>query len=158
MQTDGTTSSATSGFARRDLLRMGLAGGGALAATPLLARLTGPAGGTALQSASSSSSGGVPDPPGFRHFSQELVVPKVLEAPVVDGRKTYSVTQYAKLLEVLPRPFPMTERWTFNGTFPGPTIRQVRDGPFTTVLNTNGLPRGEPLLDAPARVAHPAVL
>ena len=142
----GTTQSDSSArFARRDLLRMGLAGGGALAATPLLGRLNGAPEGVSLQAASGTISGKAPtDPPSFKHFSQQLFIPPVLSGTESNGRKVYSVTQFPKALQILPAPFPKTTLWTFNGTFPGPTIRQRRGGPLTKVVNHNELPEGNP--------------
>jgi FtsP/CotA-like multicopper oxidase with cupredoxin domain len=125
------------------MLRLGLAGGGAVAATPLLGRLTRSPDGVTLQS-SSGSSGDIPDPPSFPHFSQELKVPRVLTGTTRNGRTAYRVTQAPTALQILPAPFPKTTLWTFEGSFPGPTIRQQRGGPLTFVDNTNHLPKGNP--------------
>jgi FtsP/CotA-like multicopper oxidase with cupredoxin domain len=149
MHPEGTTPpDPSSRFARRDLLRMGLAGGGALAATPLLGRLTGAPDGVTLQGATGGViSGKAPtDPPKFPHFSQELKIPTVLTGKVQsDGRTHYTLTQSAKDLQVLPKPFPPTRLLTFNGSVPGPTIRQARNAPSISVVrNINALPAGNP--------------
>jgi spore coat protein A len=146
MHPDDTAQSAdASHLARRDLLRMGLAGGGALAATPLAGRLAGTSEVANLQDPGPGGGGGhVPDPPGFRHFSQLLKVPPVLRSTPDNGRERYSCTQAPKSLQILPPPFPRTTLWTFNGSFPGPTMRQKRLGPLTYVDNANRLPRGNP--------------
>ena len=133
----------SSRFARRDLLRLGLAGGGALAATPFLGRLAGAPEGVSLQ----GSSGGVidgdapTDPPKFPHFSQPLAIPPVLTGVLrSDGRTYFKLTQFEKELQILPKPFPPSRLLTFNGMVPGPTIRQTRNGSISVVENVNALP------------------
>jgi len=144
---DPTDLERPSRFARRDLLRMGLAGGGALAATPLLGGLTGAREGVTLQ----ASSGGVitgkapTDPPRFPHFSQPLAIPPELRGTLrSDGRTYFQLKQYEKELQILPKPFPPTKLLTFNGMVPGPTIRQTRNGSISVVENINALPPGNP--------------
>ena len=64
-------------------------------------------------------------------FSKPLVIPKVLTSS--------SVALTAKLADVQILPGKATRMWTYNGTFPGPTIRRPT-GQATTVTLTNSLP------------------
>jgi len=64
-------------------------------------------------------------------FTRPLIVPKVLTGP--------NITLTAKLAEVQILPGTKTKMWTYNGTFPGPTIRRPT-GQTTTVTLVNDLP------------------
>jgi spore coat protein A, manganese oxidase len=133
---------------RRDLLRLGLAGGGALAATPLMGRLArGPEGVNLQASSGGTISGDAPtDPPRIPHFTQPFRRNPELEPYKKDGqgRNVYRLTQAAGDFQILPPSFPATPLFMFNGTFPGPTIRQKRGGTPTVVENRNRLPKGHP--------------
>src|SRR3954467_5918624 len=162
---DPTDLERPSRFARRDLLRMGLAGGGALAATPLLGGLTGAREGVTPQAPPRGAREGVPlqassggvitgkaptDPPRFPHFSQPLAIPPELRGTLrSDGRTYFQLKQYEKELQILPKPFPPTKLLTFNGMVPGPTIRQTRNGSISVVENINALPPGNPYSPPP---------
>jgi spore coat protein A, manganese oxidase len=133
---------------RRDVLRMGLAASGALAATPLLDRLGNGADGVGavnLLSLAPKSDRDVGPPPNFARFSQPFRVPPVLRpSRIANGVRFYELEQRPALQQILPRPFPPTPIFGFNGIFPGPTIEQTRGGPLTVVANKNSLPRGNP--------------
>ncbi|UVS80475.1 multicopper oxidase family protein [Actinokineospora sp. UTMC 2448] len=73
----------------------------------------------------------VPLPPPFQ---APLPIPAVLE-PVGDGR--YEITQREAVAEILPGL--KTPLWTYEGTFPGPTIESRRGRPIT-VTHRNELP------------------
>jgi len=64
-------------------------------------------------------------------FSRPLVIPRVLTGS--------SITLTAKLADVQILPGRKTRMWTYNGTFPGPTIRRPT-GQTTTVTLVNDLP------------------
>ncbi len=64
-------------------------------------------------------------------FSRPLVIPKVLTGS--------NITLTAKLADVQILPGAKTKMWTYNGTFPGPTIRRPT-GQTTTVTLVNDLP------------------
>jgi FtsP/CotA-like multicopper oxidase with cupredoxin domain len=64
-------------------------------------------------------------------FSKPLVIPKVLTGS--------NVTLTAKLADVQILNGKPTRMWTYNGTFPGPTIRRPT-GQMTTVTLVNNLP------------------
>jgi len=64
-------------------------------------------------------------------FSRPLVIPAVLAAS--------NITLTAKLADVQILPGVKTRMWTYNGTFPGPTIRRPT-GQTTTVTLVNNLP------------------
>ncbi len=64
-------------------------------------------------------------------FSRPLVIPKVLTGS--------NITLTAKLADVQILPGTKTRMWTYNGTFPGPTIRRPT-GATTTVTLVNNLP------------------
>ena len=64
-------------------------------------------------------------------FSRPLVIPRVLTAS--------NITLTAKLADVQVLPGTKTKMWTYNGTFPGPTIRRPT-GQTTTVTLVNNLP------------------
>ena len=68
------------------------------------------------------------DPPAF---SRPLVIPRVLTGT--------NITLTAKLADVQILPGAKTRMWTYNGTFPGPTIRRPT-GQTTTVTLVNNLP------------------
>src|SRR5215218_9579707 len=98
MTMDQPGPSRTSGrLGRRDLLRMGLAGGGALAATPLLDRLSAGkdgAGAVNLLAVAGKSDDEPGPPPKFPHFSQPFRVPPVLQpSRSSNGEKLYNLEQ-----------------------------------------------------------------
>jgi spore coat protein A len=64
-------------------------------------------------------------------FSRPLIIPRVLTGP--------NITLTAKLADVQILPGAPTRMWTYNGTFPGPTIRRPT-GQTTTVTLVNNLP------------------
>jgi FtsP/CotA-like multicopper oxidase with cupredoxin domain len=64
-------------------------------------------------------------------FSKPLVIPKVLTSS--------NIALTAKLADVQILPGKATRMWTYNGTFPGPTIRRPT-GQTSTVTLTNSLP------------------
>ncbi len=64
-------------------------------------------------------------------FSRPLIIPKVLTGS--------NITLTAKLADVQILPGKKTRMWTYNGTFPGPTIRRPT-GQTTTVTLVNDLP------------------
>jgi FtsP/CotA-like multicopper oxidase with cupredoxin domain len=64
-------------------------------------------------------------------FSRPLIIPKVLTGS--------NITLTAKLADVQILPGAKTRMWTYNGTFPGPTIRRPT-GQTTTVTLVNNLP------------------
>lgn len=64
-------------------------------------------------------------------FSRPLVIPKVLTGP--------NITLTAAATDVQILPGAKTRMWTYNGTFPGPTIRRPA-GATTTVTLLNKLP------------------
>lgn len=64
-------------------------------------------------------------------FSRPLIIPKVLTGS--------NITLTAKLADVQILPGTKTKMWTYNGTFPGPTIRRPT-GQTTTVTLVNNLP------------------
>lgn len=66
-------------------------------------------------------------------FSRPLIIPKVLTGS--------NITLTAKLADVQILPGAKTKMWTYNGTFPGPTIRRPT-GRSTTVTLINNLPAG----------------
>lgn len=67
-------------------------------------------------------------------FSQPLHQPQVIDASAGG-----TVSLSAEVADVPILPGTPTEMWTYNGTFPGPTIRQ-RSGTPVTVAVTNNLP------------------
>jgi spore coat protein A len=77
----------------------------------------------------------VPLPPAFQ---TPLPIPAVLK-PVgtSSGVDRYEITQREATLEILPGV--KTSAWTYNGTFPGPTIESRRGRPIT-VTHRNELP------------------
>jgi len=127
---------------------MGLAGGGALAATPLFGRLTdGPDGAATanLMAVAARSDDDAGPPPKFPRFSQPFRVPPVLRpSRVANGVRFYELEQRPALQQILPKQFPPTPIFGFNGIYPGPTITQTRGGDLTVVANKNSLPRGNP--------------
>jgi spore coat protein A len=64
-------------------------------------------------------------------FSRPLIIPKVLTGS--------NITLTARLADVQILPGAKTRMWTYNGTFPGPTIRRPT-GQTTTVTLINDLP------------------
>jgi spore coat protein A, manganese oxidase len=150
MSIAGAGASGTSAhLGRREVLRMGLAAGGVLAATPLLDRFDrGPDGIGAvnqLSVAPKPGDGDVGQPPSFPHFSQPFRVPPVLRpSRTAKGVRFYNVEQRPALQQILPKQFPPTPILGFNGIYPGPTITQTRGGALTVVANKNSLPAGNP--------------
>jgi spore coat protein A, manganese oxidase len=143
------TNKPSASLARRDIIRMGLAGGGALAATPLLARLGGPSagvGGVTQQGVFGAIDGDAPGKsPRVPHFQRPLKIPPVLQpTSTADGVDTYDIVQKPSTAQILPPPFPPTPIFGFNGMYPGPTINQTRGANLTVVRNRNGLPAGHP--------------
>jgi spore coat protein A, manganese oxidase len=61
-------------------------------------------------------------------FSRPLVVPRVLTGS--------NITLTAKLADVQVLPGKKTRMWTYNGTFPGPTIRRPTGQTTTVTLVT----------------------
>jgi spore coat protein A, manganese oxidase len=118
-------------ISRREFLRMGLAGGLALAI---------PFGASACSSSGSGSTGTLlqskaklPAP-----FRVPLPVPPVLEPVRSDrGADYYELTQKAGESEILPGL--KTEVWGYDGLFPGPTI-ESRSGRRVVVRHQNELP------------------
>jgi spore coat protein A len=141
-------SSQSNAIPRRDLLRLGLAGGGAIAATPFIGRLASGSGDdhAVLQGAAGTTDDKAPgDPPKVAHFTQPLKIPPVLRpTSSAGGVDTYDLVQRPATAQILPKPFPPTPIFGFNGIYPGPTIRQLRSGNRTVVRNRNGLPPGHP--------------
>jgi len=77
----------------------------------------------------------VPLPPAFR---VPLPLPSVLRPlDTSGGTDRYEITQRATDVEILPGV--RTPMWTYNGTFPGPTI-ESRRGRHVTVAHRNELP------------------
>ncbi len=114
---------------RREFLRLGFAGGVALA-LPFGASSCSDEGptGTLLQSKAK-----LPEP-----FGVPLPVPPVLEPERTDdGIDYYEVTQRVGKVEILPGL--QTEVWGYEGIFPGPTI-ESRSGRKIVVRHTNDLP------------------
>jgi spore coat protein A len=84
-------------------------------------------------------------------FTRPLLIPKVLTGA--------NITLKAKLADIQILPGAKTRVWTYNGTFPGPTIRRPT-GQTTTVTLVNSLPAyaGELTLHNHGhQVAHPRV-
>ncbi|MFF5294177.1 multicopper oxidase family protein [Paractinoplanes globisporus] len=76
-----------------------------------------------------------PIPPAFR---RRLTIPPVLRPSRSDTTTDYyDITQTVARAGILPGP--ATELWTYNGSFPGPTIRSTR-GRTVKVRYTNNLP------------------
>ena len=118
-------------FSRREFLKLGLAGGMALALPFGTSACSGPgegSTGTLLRSRATLP----------RSFIVPLPVPEVLE-PVrseASGDR-YEVVQKAGRQEILPGL--KTEVWGYNGTFPGPTV-EARSGRRAVVRQWNELP------------------
>ena len=118
-------------FSRKQFLKMGLAGGLALAL---------PFGPSACSSSGAGSTGTLlpsraklPAP-----FRVPLPVPPVLEPVRSDGSADfYELTQKAGESEILPSL--KTEVWGYDGLFPGPTI-ESRSGRRIVVRQRNELP------------------
>src|SRR5215217_9215516 len=72
-------------------------------------------------------------PAGAVPFTSPLPIPQVIDQPEITIHAAPSPVQ------ILPAPAPATTMWTFNGTFPGPTIRR-RVGETTKVTFANDLP------------------
>ena len=116
-------------ISRREFLKLGLAGGVALAFPFGTSACSGEGStGTLLQSKAK-----LPDP-----FKVPLPLPPVLE-PVSTGAGVdhYEITQRVGKAEILPGL--ETEVWGYDGIFPGPTI-ESRSGRKIVVRQTNDLP------------------
>ena len=152
---DGTTTPLPADVSRRGLLRLALAGAGVVATGPVLARtglLDGGEGAVRQDALPGVVSGDAPfDGPAVPRFQRDLVIPAVL-APTsttsatrtAKATRTYDLEHRVSTQQILPAPFPATEVWGYNGTYPGPTIKQTRNGPLTVVRNKNSLPAGHP--------------
>jgi spore coat protein A, manganese oxidase len=170
---DVTAAAATtdegSSLSRRNLLRLTVAGAGATAAGPLLARsglLSGTAGADQQGTVAGVISGTAPmTGPKVPKFERE--VPRLPEArpsktvtETVMGRsatvKYYDIETKIGSADLLPWPFPRTQIWGYNGVYPGPTFRQRRNGAYTVVRNTNSLPASTSthLHSSPTQPAH----
>ncbi len=120
-RTGGAAAVMTDSMDRRALLRLGLAG---LAAPALLG----------TDSATRSL------PPGaVPRFAVDLPLPRVARATRVGGVDTYRMTQRPASVQVLPPGLPPTPLWTYDGSFPGPTIHAERGRP-AAVRQRNALP------------------
>src|ERR671921_2019762 len=116
-------------ISRREFLKLGLAGGVALA-LPFGASACSGEGSTGTLL---SSKARLPEP-----FRVPLPIPPVLEPVRSDANADYyEMTQRAGKMEILPGK--KTEVWGYNGIFPGPTI-ETHSGRKTIVCQTNALP------------------
>ena len=152
-------------LSRRNLLRLAMAGAGATAAGPVLARsgwFSGQPGVVQQGTVAGVISGTAPMAgPRVTKFERDLLVPAVLP-PVKKtvGGKTvryYDITQRVGSTDLLPAPFPRTEVWGYNGIYPGPTIKQVENDPVPMVVKmTNTLPNptSTHLHGSPTQPAH----
>jgi FtsP/CotA-like multicopper oxidase with cupredoxin domain len=151
-----------------------LAGAGATVAGPVLGRtgLLGSADGTVQQGTVPNGvvSGSAPmKGPNVPKFQRELrLPPEAVPYEIKPAARTvagtvrdehhYKLEQTKGYVDLLPAPFPKTEVWGYNGTYPGPTFRQTQDGPITVVHNYNLLPAGEGtsthLHSSPSQPAH----
>jgi spore coat protein A len=163
------TTDERSSLSRRNLLRLSMAGAGATAAGPLLARtgwLSGTEGAVQQGTVGGVISGTAPmTGPKVPKFERELVVPPVIKpaqtrTETVNGKSAtvhyYDVVQKKGKADLLPAPFPETEIWGYNGIYPGPTFRQTQHGAYTVVRNTNTLPQSTSthLHSSPSQPAH----
>ena len=158
-----TAAAARSEMSRRNLLRLALAGAGAAAAGPLVAKarlFRAEAGAVQQNTVAGVISGTAPMAgPSVAKFERELPVPSVL-APLkktINGQtvRYYDITQKVGALDILPAPFPRTEIWGYNGVYPGPTLKQVENEPGP-VRRQDHQYAAEPDEHAPARLADPA--
>ncbi|MEV6929951.1 multicopper oxidase domain-containing protein [Dactylosporangium sp. NPDC051485] len=108
---------------RRRVLGLGLVAAAGLSVSAALARRP------AVTGAQLRSAVALPEP-----YRTPLPIPPVLR-PAGDGR--YTVTQRETVVEILPGV--RTPMWTYEGTFPGPTIESRRGRPIT-VTHRNELP------------------
>jgi len=83
--------------------------------------------GASLAGAAAAPTQAVTAPP----FMRPLIIPKVLTGA--------NITLTARLADVQVLPGAKTKMWTYNGTFPGPTIRRPT-GQATNVTLVNNLP------------------
>jgi spore coat protein A len=163
------TSGEGSSLSRRNLLRLGVAGAGATAAGPVIARsglLSGTAGAVQQGTVGGVISGTAPMAgPKVPLFVREMPIlqverPAETRTETVLGRsatvKYYDVVQKKGKAPLLPAPFPQTEIWGYNGQYPGPTFRQTQGGAYTVVRNTNELPQSTSthLHSSPSQPAH----
>ena len=96
-------------LSRRSLLRSAVAGAAGLATPRLITTVTGATAGV-LASATSAGAGT------FTPYSRPLPIPKVI--------RDADITLTARQADVQLLPGAPTRMWTFDGTFPGPTIRR----------------------------------
>ncbi len=116
---------------RRDLLKLGLAGGAALM-LPLERTAR-----TSLAISDRLPASKLPAP-----FTTAFVIPPVAQpAKVTADADIYDITMKSFREEVIPGY--KTELWGYNGSVPGPTIR-VRKGREAVVRHTNSLPAAHP--------------
>ena len=109
---------------RRTLLRHAAAGIAGLTSTRLVAAVTGATAGVIAGAPAASAAAVTP-------FSRRLPIPKVLTGS--------NITLTARPADVQLLPGKPTRMWTFNGTFPGPTIRRP-SGQRTRVTVRHRLP------------------
>ena len=95
---------------RRNLLRSAAAGAASLATSRLTTALTGATAGVVATASAAGADGA------FTPFSRRLPIPQVL--------RDADITLVAREADVQILPGAPTRMWTFNGTFPGPTIRR----------------------------------
>lgn len=89
----------------------------------------------AIGAASGVSAAQAPPASGVdRLFSAPLPIPQVLTG------RNIKITMRETGVQIFPPPAPKTKMWTYNGTFPGPTIRRP-SGQTTKVTFTNKLPK-----------------
>jgi spore coat protein A len=158
-----------SNLSRRSLMRLTVAGAGATAAGPVLARsgLLGSAEGTVQQGTVAGVISGTAPMVGPKvpKFERELVrlpeaEPTEVKPETVMGKpatvKYYDVEQKVGYADLLPDSFPKTQIWGYNGVYPGPTFRQKQGGAYTVVRNTNSLPQSTSthLHSSPTQPAH----
>src|SRR5918998_2155225 len=124
-------------FSRREFLKLGLAGGMALALPFGASACSGPGEGSTGKGSTGTllrSRARLPRP-----FTVPLPVPKVLKPVRSDaGGDHYEVVQKAGRQEILPGL--KTEVWGYDGAFPGPTV-EARSGRRAVVRQWNELPR-----------------
>jgi spore coat protein A, manganese oxidase len=122
-------------LSRRDALRLGVVGAGAV----VLGR------GVLGGSPAVGKDEGDVDAPRIARFQQRLrIPPRLLPDVSTATMEHFTVTQLPALQQILPPPFPPSLIWGYNGITPGPTIvqrRATRDGmgPRSELLVRNRL-------------------
>ena len=116
-------------LSRRQLFKLGLAGGAAMAfPSDGLAWGNGGSGGTTF------GTGGT----GVTAFTLPLALPSVLQPSSTDATTDYyTITQSVAQQQLIPGK--LTTIWGYNGQFPGPTIK-ARVGRKVVVTQINNLP------------------